>query len=320
MYTTGEHRRTIDKNILPTLGDVRLDRLSAEHLDRFNRTLRARGLSASSVRPHHAIFSASLRQAVKWGWLSVNPADAASPPRPERPSASAPDPATVKRPVAAAQDTDPVLAAAIVLAAVTGARRGELCALRWSDIDWNRRTLTIARSLTVVHQQATEGPTKTHQHRVIAVDDALGAFLAHRQTDQRRYAQTAASTSATTRSSSAAPPRVPLPAYPTPSPAATAPHHQARSRWPFPPAPTFAATTAIASGADVRTVAGRLGHADPTTTLRIYAHAVESRDRDLAGVLGHAVLGATHHAVAPVEADRRVHDGGKDRPRLPATG
>ncbi len=56
-----------------------------------------------------------------------------------------------------------MLAAAIVLAAVTGARRGELCALRWSDIDWNRRTLTIARSLTVVHQQATEGPTKTHQ-------------------------------------------------------------------------------------------------------------------------------------------------------------
>ncbi len=65
VYTMGEHRRTIDKNILPTLGDVRLDRLSAERLDRFNRTLRARGLSASSVRRHHAIFSASLRRAVK---------------------------------------------------------------------------------------------------------------------------------------------------------------------------------------------------------------------------------------------------------------
>ena len=53
----------------------------------------------------------------------------------------------------------------------------------------------------------------------------------------------------------------------------------------------YAATTSIASGADVRTVAGRLGHADPSTTLRIYAPAVEARDRDLAGMLGTAVLG-----------------------------
>ncbi len=214
-----------------------------------------------------------------------------------------------------------MLAAAIVLAAVTGARRGELCALRWSDIDWNRRTLTIARSLTVVHQQATEGPTKTHQHRVIAVDDALGAFLAHRQTDQRRYAQTFGvdlchDPFVLSRAAEGAAPCLPhtlTGGYRrlTTKLGLTGHFHQLRH---------FAATTAIASGPDVRTVAGRLGHADPTTTLRIYAHAVESRDRDLAGVLGHAVLGATHHAVAPVEADRRVHDGGKDRPRLPATG
>jgi len=53
----------------------------------------------------------------------------------------------------------------------------------------------------------------------------------------------------------------------------------------------FAATTAIASGADVRTVAGRLGRADASLTLRVYAHALEARDRDLACVLGAAVLG-----------------------------
>jgi integrase len=53
----------------------------------------------------------------------------------------------------------------------------------------------------------------------------------------------------------------------------------------------FAATTAIAGGADVRTVAGRLGQAHPSVTLRVYAHALEARDRDLAGMLGRAVLG-----------------------------
>jgi hypothetical protein len=40
----------------------------------------------------------------------------------------------------------------------------------------------------------------------------------------------------------------------------------------------------------VRTVAGRLGHADPSVTLRVYAHGLEARDRELAGMLGSAVV------------------------------
>ena len=81
--------------------------------------------------------------------------------------------ADVQRLIAAAQQPSPILALAIVLAAVTGARRGELCALRWSDINWQRRVLTIVRSLTVIDGVATEGPTKTHQRRTVALDDAL---------------------------------------------------------------------------------------------------------------------------------------------------
>lgn len=43
----------------------------------------------------------------------------------------------------------------------------------------------------------------------------------------------------------------------------------------------------------MRTVAGRLGHADASVTLRVYAHALEARDRDMAQVLSSAVLGTT---------------------------
>ena len=89
--------------------------------------------------------------------------------------------------IAEAEKTDTVLASAIALAAMTGARRGELCALRWSDVDWSRRTLAIARSLTVVHRKVSEGPTKIHQRRDIAIDDALGAFLARRRGEQERF-------------------------------------------------------------------------------------------------------------------------------------
>ncbi len=43
--------------------------------------------------------------------------------------------------------------------------------------------------MTVVDKQVTEGPTKTHQRRDIAIDEALGAFLARRRAEQERYAE-----------------------------------------------------------------------------------------------------------------------------------
>jgi integrase len=48
----------------------------------------------------------------------------------------------------------------------------------------------------------------------------------------------------------------------------------------------FTATQLISAGVDVRTVAGRLGHSDPSVTLRVYSHALEERDRAAANVMG----------------------------------
>jgi integrase len=53
----------------------------------------------------------------------------------------------------------------------------------------------------------------------------------------------------------------------------------------------FQATELIAAGVDVRTVAGRLGHADPSTTLRVYAAFMEPADQGAAKVIGR-LLGA----------------------------
>ena len=48
----------------------------------------------------------------------------------------------------------------------------------------------------------------------------------------------------------------------------------------------FAATSMLVSGQDVRTVSGRLGHADAATTLGVYAHFLESADKDAADLMG----------------------------------
>lgn len=53
----------------------------------------------------------------------------------------------------------------------------------------------------------------------------------------------------------------------------------------------WTATAAIGGGHDVRTVAGRLGHANPAMTMRVYAHVVEGADEAVAVTLGHALDG-----------------------------
>lgn len=309
-YTMKEYRRMAERDIEPAIGKIRLDKLAPRHLDELYRALHDRGLSGTSVRRHHFLLHAALRRAVKWGMVASNVADRATPPPLARSRASAPAVADVQRLLLEAESgDDSVLATAIALAAVTGARRGELCALRWSDVNWEKGALRFARSLTVIRGQVTEGPTKTHAVRFVAIDDALGAVLSKRRDDQFGNAQLAGVTPAPdpfvlSRSTDGSAPCLPnglTAAYRRIAVRLGLPTHFHELRH-------FAATTAIGSGADVRTVAGRLGHADPSVTLRVYAHALEQRDRELAGILGTAVLG-------PLDGAPEVDQG--DPPALP---
>jgi len=295
-YTIQEYRRIVSKTIEPALGKIRIDRLTPRQLDEFYRSLERDGLSGSSIHQHHSILHASLGRAVKWGLLAANPADRATAPRPARSSATAPAVEDVQKLITAAEaEEDNVLATAIALGAVTGARRGELCALRWSDLDVQRGVLRIARSLTVVAAKPSEGPTKTHQRRDIATDHALASLLAGRREQQERFAALAGvdlteNPFVLSRASDGSTPCLPdglSNAYARLAKRVGIVTHFHELRH-------FSATAAIAQGVDVRTVASRLGHADPSLTLRVYAHAMEARDRHLAGILGSTVLGPIH--------------------------
>jgi len=193
-YTVKEYRRLVAVNIVPFIGNTRLDKLTGVQLDAFYASMlspdrKPRPLSGASVRRHHFILHAALGRALKWGLITSNPADRATPPRLERSAVNAPSVEDVQKLIGASEaQGDHVLATAIALGAVTGCRRGELCALRWSDVNWEQSTLRIARSLTVIGAHATEGPTETHRQRDLWVGDALGAVLAKRRADQELYA------------------------------------------------------------------------------------------------------------------------------------
>jgi integrase len=82
----------------------------------------------------------------------------------------------------AAESYNPELASMLWVAATTGMRRGELCAVRWSDVDLAGATLTVRRSISDLPGRVEVRPTKTQRVRRIAIDPATVIVL-ERQRD-----------------------------------------------------------------------------------------------------------------------------------------
>jgi integrase len=168
---------SIRRYITPVLGEVPLDQLRPAQLDQLYARMRAgqnpaeRPLATATIRLTHAILRRALQQGVKWGWLSSNPAVLATPPRVRHRTIDAPLPESVGLLIDRAASENEDLGAFLQLAATTGARRGELCALRWSAVDLDGGALTIACSM--VHGAdglLVEKDTKTHSVRRVALD------------------------------------------------------------------------------------------------------------------------------------------------------
>jgi len=137
-----EYRRLIDQRLVPTLGHVKVVDLRTNQLDAWYSELLTSGavsgqpLSANSVRRVHSVLHRALEQGIAWDWIDHNPARRASPPPARRPSLHLPSPEEVINLIEAARAVNPSLPIFLRLAAVTGARRGELCALEWRHVDF----------------------------------------------------------------------------------------------------------------------------------------------------------------------------------------
>jgi integrase len=190
--------------------------------------------------------------------------------------------------LAKAEEIEPGLAALLLLAALTGARRGELCALRWTDLNVAEHTLTIARSVYETEGGGwEEKDRKTHQERTIGLDELALGLLAKHRADADALAQ---GLKFEVRPDGFIFSRSPVGAEPirpdvvskfaknVATKAGVDTHLHALRH--------FSATQAIAAGFDPTTVAGRLGHRDSSITLRVYSHVLEGRDQDLADALG----------------------------------
>ena len=257
----------IERTILPALGHLPLRRLDTATLDRFYSELRGRGgvggrsMAPATVRQVHAILRRALDQAARWGWIPANPAALASPPRLGSAEIRPPTPEEVSAPGDGLRGR-PGLRGAAVAGRDDGARRGELCALRWGSIDLEAAELLILRNLFQAAGRLVEKDTKTHAARRLALsEDSVALLEEHR----RRCAERAAACGV----------RLSDDAYVFSfDPAGRQPMHPDSVTHRFSRLARrlglrtrlhdlrhYAATQLIAGGVDLRTVSGRIGHA-----------------------------------------------------------
>jgi integrase len=180
---TAERYESLAAHLTRELGDTALGDLNAFALERTYAALRP-SLSARTIRHIHECIHSALATAVRWDMLDRNAAAVCRLPSCTRPEARALGFAETVDLIVAAADTwvGPI----VQLAAATGARRGELLALRWSDYNAAAGTITIHSSVTVSQSKLTLKSTKNRQSRIVHLpDSAISALRSHREQQDR---------------------------------------------------------------------------------------------------------------------------------------
>jgi len=164
-------------HIGPVLGVRPLQQIQAVEIDAAYRQIEGK-IAPRTALHTHIVLGAALQTAVRKGLLSINPLD-----RVER----VPSPGEADHGAVLDQDQlralvegfrNSVLFPIVAVAAFTGARRGEILALRWSDLDIEAKTLRIERAVEQIGTTLSlKGPKTERGKRTIAIDDDLVALL-----------------------------------------------------------------------------------------------------------------------------------------------
>jgi len=250
------------------------------------------GLDPRTVTYIHTILHRAFKDAVRWGRLARNPADAADPPRSgQKSTAKAWDAATLRRFLEESQGEGDRLYPLWVLLATTGMRRGEAVGLRWSDLDLEAGRARVVQTIIQIRSQVQVSEPKTAQgRRPIKLDTATVTVLrSHRsrmaqerllvgpdfnslglvfhQPDGSWLRPGAVSESFLRRARRYDLPRLTL--------------HGLRHTW---------ATLALERGIHPRVVQERLGHSTIAITLGIYSHVAPSLHDEAAEIVAQLLI------------------------------
>lgn len=320
--TRAGYAHLIETYVVPRIGSMRLQAVRSADLSRLYRDLLEGGgrggrpLSARSVEYVHAVLRKAFADAVRTDQvLSSNPAERAKRPRKDvvQPLVmwTAADLAAFL-----ASTKDHRLHAFFWLAAATGARRGELVNLRWADVHLGEApSLRLRGTVSVINGVRVEGSTKGGRERVVSIDPAtVDVLRVHRAAQERERQLAGGSWTGDEDVGRGHVFRQELgaPLFPD-TPTALmrkllvlhnrTPHvSTAQSRTPAPELSQLPvirlhdlrhlhASLLLKAGVPVHVVARRLGHADPSITLRVYAHVLDDQASQAAAVFADVLLG-----------------------------
>lgn len=184
----------IHQHIIPDIGSITLDKLKPIHIQNYytkkiteGRKDGKGGLSHQSVLHHHRLLHKALEQAVKWQIIAINPAKAVTPPKPQKAQINVLDRDGVRKLLEGAKGK--YFYESVFLAINTGMRRGEIFGLRWGDIDFENKTISVRQTLQRIKGKGLilRKTTKTNgSRRSIAVTDAVLDMFKWIKTKQKR--------------------------------------------------------------------------------------------------------------------------------------
>lgn len=179
--TYAKYRTIINKHIIPSLGHVQLQKLTPQQVQKLYSEKLKDGLTGKTVFSIHALLHKALDNAVRWNLVVRNVCDAVTPPRVERHEIQPLTPEQSKQLLKAVEGRS--IEAIIKLALTTGMRRGELLALRWSDIDFKDKSLNVRHTVDYIGRFGyveSEPKTNASRRKIVIPDFVIEVLRQHR--------------------------------------------------------------------------------------------------------------------------------------------
>ena len=171
------YRGMIENYLKPQLGEIRLQKLTARDIQQYYTWLMdEKKLSPNTVIKHHNLLTNTLNAAERQEYITKNPMRAVSPPKKRQREAKFYTPEQLGTLLDRAVGTR--LELPVYICAYLGLRRGELCGLRWGDVDLEHKTITIENTRTQAGKKEIEKGTKTASStRTLYLPDTLCDML-----------------------------------------------------------------------------------------------------------------------------------------------
>lgn len=188
--TAASYRGIVENHLIPALGKKRLRDLTVLDVDHFLYQKYEVGLSSSTVQRIRMILVKALRHAERRDLVHRNVAALTDLRRAKRREGRSLTPEQARQLLAASQNQP--LGITVQLGLYLGLRPGEVLGLQWSDIDFDKRTLSVRRSLKRENNQLRFGPPKTNgSNRTLKMSDHLASALQQHASEQQRQRNTA---------------------------------------------------------------------------------------------------------------------------------